>query len=59
MIRPEVVRRRLDELWTRMIGFRNALVHEYADIDRGVVYQVLQQHLDDLEAFGRLFARFL
>lgn len=42
-----------------MIGFRNMLVHEYIDIDRRIVYDVLQRHLDDLEAFRSLFARFL
>lgn len=48
-----------EQKWVRMIGFRNALVHEYVEIDRRIVYEVLQQHLGDLEALQRVFARFL
>ena len=49
----------LRETWIRMIGFRNILVHEYLDIDRGIVYQMLQEHLDDIEALRKVFAQFL
>ena len=42
-----------------MIGFRNTLVHEYVDIDRGIVYEVLQHGLEDLVALRRVFAQFL
>lgn len=49
----------LKERWTRMIGFRNILVHEYTDIDRRIVYEVLQHRLGDLEELKRVFAQFL
>lgn len=49
----------LREKWIRMIGFRNTLVHDYVEIDRRVVYAVLQEGLDDLEALGRALAEFL
>ena len=49
----------LKEKWLRMIGFRNILVHEYTDIDRGIVYEVLQHGLADLEALKEVFAQFL
>jgi uncharacterized protein YutE (UPF0331/DUF86 family) len=49
----------LKEKWLRMIGFRNVLVHEYLDVDRGIVYEVLQHRLDDLKRLRRVFARFL
>ena len=49
----------LKEKWIRMIGFRNTLVHEYIDIDRKIVYEVLQNDLKDLEQLRRAFARFL
>jgi uncharacterized protein YutE (UPF0331/DUF86 family) len=49
----------LGERWTRMLGFRNVLVHEYLDIDRKVVYDILQQNLEDLESLKQFFARFL
>ncbi|MBC7225809.1 MAG: DUF86 domain-containing protein [Thermoflexales bacterium] len=49
----------LQERWIRMIGFRNALVHDYLDIDRRIVYEALQGSLEDLEALREVFARFL
>jgi uncharacterized protein YutE (UPF0331/DUF86 family) len=49
----------LERRWVRMIGFRNALVHDYVDIDREIVYEVLQHRLGDLEALRRVFAQFL
>ncbi len=47
------------ETWIRMIGFRNALVHDYVDIDRHVVYDVLQNRLDEIHAFRKVFANWL
>ena len=49
----------LRETWIRMIGFRNILVHDYLDIDRHIVYEVLQKHLGDLRALMQTFAAFL
>ncbi len=49
----------LKEKWIRMLGFRNILVHEYLEIDRRIVYEVLQHGLEDLETLGRFFACFL
>lgn len=49
----------LREKWIRMIGFRNALVHDYLEIDRRIVYEVLQSGLEDLEELRKVFARFL
>ena len=49
----------LAERWTRMIGFRNILVHEYLEIDRKVVYDVLQHQLEDLRDLRKVFAQFL
>jgi uncharacterized protein YutE (UPF0331/DUF86 family) len=49
----------LRETWIRMIGFRNILVHDYLDIDRHVVYEVLQKNLNDVQALMRVFAQFL
>jgi len=47
------------ERWIRMIGFRNILVHDYLDIDRKLVYNVLQDHLGDFESLRHVFAQFL
>jgi uncharacterized protein YutE (UPF0331/DUF86 family) len=49
----------LKEKWTRMIGFRNVLVHDYLDIDRKIVYDILRNHLEDIDTIKRVFAQFL
>ena len=47
------------EKWIRMIGFRNTLVHEYIEIDREIVYQVLRENLADIEGLMQVFAKYL
>lgn len=42
-----------------MMGFRNVLVHEYADVDRRIVYGVLQHRLDEIAALRGALAQFL
>lgn len=49
----------LEKEWLRMIGFRNTLVHDYLEIDRSIVYDILQNHLKDIEEVKRMFAQFL
>ena len=51
--------REMRETWIKMIGFRNLLVHDYADIDRTQVYDILQRRLADIEKLRNVFARFL
>jgi uncharacterized protein YutE (UPF0331/DUF86 family) len=55
----QIVRDEQAEKWILMIGFRNILVHDYLEVDRGIVYEVLQNQLDDIEAIASVFARFL
>ena len=45
--------------WIRMIGFKNTLVHEYVDIDRKIVHDILQNNLEDIEELKTIFAQFL
>ena len=40
-------------------GFHNVLVHEYLEVDRGLVYQYLQENLGDLKAFAQEVIRFV
>ena len=47
------------EQWTDMIGFRNALVYDYLDIDRDIVYEGVQDRLDEIERLRSVFAEFL
>ena len=42
-----------------MAGFRNLLVHEYADIDHFQVFQILQNHLDELGQLAEAFQQFV
>jgi uncharacterized protein YutE (UPF0331/DUF86 family) len=48
-----------EEMWVSMIGFRNVLVHQYADIDRQIVYDVLQNQLEAFNTLRRFFAQFI
>lgn len=49
----------LREKWIRMVGFRNILIHDYLEVDRKIVYEVLQNRLGDLEELKQVFATFL
>ncbi len=49
----------LRDNWLGMIGFRNVLVHDYAEIDRGIVFDVLQSRLEDLVLLRDAFAKLL
>jgi uncharacterized protein YutE (UPF0331/DUF86 family) len=49
----------LRERWIKMIGFRNILVHDYLEVDRKIVFDVLQNRLNDLEDLKKAFAKFL
>lgn len=48
-----VVSEGLAQKLTKMIGLRNILVHEYGDIDREKVYQILKNQTKDLEQFKK------
>jgi uncharacterized protein YutE (UPF0331/DUF86 family) len=49
----------LREKWIRMVGFRNILVHDYLEVDRKIVYEVLHNQLGDLQELKQVFAKFL
>jgi uncharacterized protein YutE (UPF0331/DUF86 family) len=44
---------------TTAAGFRNVLVHMYADIDLEKLYSHLQNDIDDLELFAGYIAKYL
>lgn len=50
---------RLKEIWIRMIGFRNTLVHDYTDVDIKIVHDVLQKNVEDFAVFTEVFAALL
>jgi len=41
----------LAEKMIKMVGFRNILAHDYAEINYDIVYDVLQNKLPDIEEF--------
>lgn len=43
----------------KMVGFRNRLVHEYAEIDHEKTYDYLQEHLKDLGDFMKQVSEYL
>ena len=49
----------MKDTWIRMIGFRNILVHDYLEVDRRIVYEILQNRLDDLKQVRDVFVQFL
>ena len=49
----------LKNVWIRMIGFRNTLVHDYVEIDRKIVFDTLQNNLDDFKQIEKALACFL
>jgi len=36
------------EVWRRVVGFRNVIVHDDREVDRAVVYDIVSHRLDDL-----------
>ena len=42
-----------------LAGFRNILVHEYTGIDYGLLYQYLQNRLDDFREFAEYTSSYL
>lgn len=46
-------------LFLKMIGFRNALVHDYCEIDRSIVYDIIRNRLGDIRDLMSAFAVYL
>ena len=59
LAKRRIVSARFAKKLTSMAGFRNLLVHEYLEIDRHRVYQVLRDELRDFEAFIRAVSKLL
>lgn len=55
----KVINKETKGRWIRMIGFRNTLVHEYIEIDRQIVFDVLQNDIMDIDDIRVIFAKYL
>lgn len=55
----EIISDNLSHDLQRMARFRNMLVHVYWDVDHNLVYDLLQEHLEDLLAFVHAIAALL
>jgi len=42
-----------------MKGLRNILVHQYGKIEDSIVFQILKDHLDDIDGFTNMIGSFL
>jgi uncharacterized protein YutE (UPF0331/DUF86 family) len=46
-------------VFVKMIGFRNALVHECIEIDRKIVFDIIQSNLHEIQEIQKIFAAFI
>jgi uncharacterized protein YutE (UPF0331/DUF86 family) len=49
----------LAEVWIKMIGLRNLLVHDYLDINHATIHEIIQNRMDDFESIKTFFAQYL
>ncbi|MFL0197113.1 type VII toxin-antitoxin system HepT family RNase toxin [Clostridium sp. WILCCON 0269] len=42
-----------------MAGFRNILVHDYMKLDRGLVYEIINNNLRDMEEFTKIIIEYV
>jgi len=47
----EIIDKNLTDEMIKMVGFRNILAHDYAEINYDIVYDILQNKLSDIEKF--------
>jgi len=50
----EIIDKDLTDEMIKMVGFRNILAHDYAEINYDIVYDILQNKLFDIEKFIEL-----
>jgi len=47
------------DVFTKITGFRNILVHDYLEVDLEIVYDILNKNLEDLKSILKAYAEFL
>ncbi|QUH26886.1 DUF86 domain-containing protein [Serpentinicella alkaliphila] len=54
----EIITLELKENLSDMASFRNILVHDYVKIDRGVVYKIITEDIEDLMLYMKEIVRY-
>ncbi len=54
-----LIDKKLEDSWIKMIGFRNVLVHDYVELDRERVYKILQNNIEDMNHIKKVLVRIL
>ena len=49
-----IISKEITEKMVKMTGFRNTIAHDYAKINYDIVYDVLQNKLEDIEEFIKI-----
>lgn len=54
----KIINNNLKENLSNMAGFRNILVHDYINLDREIVYEILNNNLKDIEDFRKIAIKY-
>lgn len=54
----KIINNNLKENLSNMAGFRNILVHDYTNLDREIVYEILNNNLKDIEDFRKIAIKY-
>lgn len=54
-----ILERSFSERFADVAGFRNVLVHQYAEINIGKLHENLKMRLEDFDSFARQIAKYL
>ncbi|MFH1187986.1 MAG: DUF86 domain-containing protein [bacterium] len=59
LAKEKVIDGKLRDVLFGIANFRNILVHDYEKIDRSIVYEILQNRIDDFEKFDKAVKKYL
>ena len=54
-----IIDKTLSSNLTNMAGFRNILVHDYVRLDREMVYEIIINHIKDIELFMKIISEYI
>lgn len=55
----KIINEKLKNNLCNMAGFRNILVYDYMKLDRGLVYDIINNNLKDIEAFVKIIVEYI